>query len=46
MNEPRGEFPQIKPLHGTLLVLRQGRSLLLIRRNKDPYKGLLGLPGG
>lgn len=46
MNEPRGEFPQIKPLHGTLLALRQGASLLLIRRNKDPYKGLLGLPGG
>lgn len=40
------DIPRISPLHGTLLVLRQGRSLLLIRRAKEPYKGLLALPGG
>jgi len=40
------DIPRIKPLHGTLLALRQGESLLLIRRTKAPYKGYLGLPGG
>jgi len=38
--------PRIKPLHGVLLVLRQRRHLVLIRRTKEPYKGLLALPGG
>ena len=40
------DIPQVKPLHGTLLALRQSDRLLLIRRAKEPYKGLLGLPGG
>jgi len=39
-------IPQIAPLHGTLLALRQAECLLLIRRTKPPYQGLLGLPGG
>ncbi len=36
----------VKPLHGTLLVLREGGRLHLIRRTKEPYAGLLALPGG
>ena len=48
------QVPRIKPLHGVLLVLRQaprkgsgqGGHLVLIRRTKEPYKGLLALPGG
>jgi ADP-ribose pyrophosphatase YjhB (NUDIX family) len=37
---------RIRPLHGVLLVLRQKGNLVLIRREKEPYKGLLALPGG
>ena len=37
---------RIRPLHGVLLVLRQRGHLVLIRREKEPYKGLLALPGG
>ena len=40
------DLPSVKPLHGVLLVLRQRASLVLIRRAKEPYKGLLALPGG
>jgi len=40
------DVPRIKPLHGVLLVLRQRGHLVLIRRTKEPYKGLLALPGG
>ena len=46
MSDPKGDVPKIKPVHGVLLVLRQGEDLLLIRRTKAPYKGYLGLPGG
>ncbi len=45
MTGPR-DIPRIKPLHGVLLVLRQRRHLVLIRRTKEPYRGLLALPGG
>jgi ADP-ribose pyrophosphatase YjhB (NUDIX family) len=38
--------PQIKPVHGTLLALVEHGRIHLIRRNKEPYKGMLGLPGG
>ena len=40
------DIPRIRPLHGVLLVLRQRGHLVLIRREKEPYKGLLALPGG
>ena len=40
------DIPQVKPIHGILLALRQSDRLLLIRRAKEPYRGLLGLPGG
>ena len=40
------DIPRIRPLHGVLLVLRQRGHLVLIRRTKEPYKGLLALPGG
>ena len=40
------DIPRLKPLHGVLLVLRQRGHLVLIRREKEPYKGLLALPGG
>jgi len=40
------DLPSVKPLHGILLVLRQRGHLVLIRRMKEPYKGLLALPGG
>ena len=39
-------IPRVRPLHGVLLVLRQRGHLILIRRTKEPYKGLLALPGG
>ena len=44
-SEPAPDAP-VKPLHGTLLVLREGGRLHLIRRTKEPYAGLLALPGG
>ena len=43
MDAPEGPSHDVKPLHGTLLVLRQGGDLLLIRREKPPYQGLLAL---
>ncbi len=39
-------IPKLKLLHGAILVLRQRGHLVLIRREKAPYKGLLALPGG
>jgi len=47
MSQPQPDnIPQIKPLHGVLLVLRQRGHLVLIRRAKEPYKDYLALPGG
>jgi ADP-ribose pyrophosphatase YjhB (NUDIX family) len=45
MNAPL-DIPNVKPLHGVLLALRQRGHIILIRREKAPYKGLLALPGG
>jgi len=45
MNSPI-DIPHIKPVHGTLLVLREAGRIHLIRRTKEPYRDLLGLPGG
>jgi 8-oxo-dGTP diphosphatase len=45
VNPPAG-LPRVKPMHGVLLVLRQRGAIVLIRRAKEPYKGLLALPGG
>jgi len=45
MNSPI-DIPRIKPVHGTLLVLRETGRVHLIRRTREPYKGLLALPGG
>ena len=46
MSDPEPPLVEIKPVHGTLLVLRESGRIHLLRRTREPYKGLLALPGG
>ena len=46
MKDRSPDVPDILPVQGALVVLRQKGHILLIRRTKEPYKGLLCFPGG